>query len=165
VSKLKRAHRGDDGYTDLGFRRVWKGSAEVELLGSIDEVIASVGLAKCFLPRDLAELANEIQQQLMSLCAAIATRNFEKLSDMAKLFEERTRDLWRSRALSFRFVVPGPPTGAAALHVARTVCRRAERWAWRAAREGSLPRELAIVLNRLSDLLYAMSLAAEKEGS
>ncbi len=164
MTKLKRIHRGDDGYTDLGEARVWKGSAAIELLGTIDELVASIGLAKCFLPTNLAELATEIQSQLMSICAAIATGRYENVKQLASRIEEETKRLWETNKLSFHFVKPGPPPGAAALHLARTICRRAERWAWRAAAEGAIPRDVAIALNRVSDLLYTMSLVVEKEG-
>ena len=165
VSKLKRAHRGDDGYTDLASSRVWKGSTIVELMGAIDEAVAAMGVAKCFLDDELRELVSYVQRELMAMCSRIAIKDFQGLDQVAKEVELKTQELWESRKLEFRFVTPGPPQAAAFLHLARAICRRAERAAWRAHAEGHVPREVAIVLNRVSDLLYAMSLAVEKASS
>ncbi len=155
----KEPHSGDDGYTDLGSQRVWKGSPEIELLGSIDELIAVLGIVKCCAPPDMSNAVEELQRMLMRMCGMLASRKFDELGDLRRFVESRIDDLWKSRRLSFRFDIAGPPACNAYLHLSRAVCRRAERWAWRCVAKNIVPREFAVVLNRVSDLLYAMAIA------
>lgn len=162
--KWKRTHLGDDGYTSFGSSRVWKGGLEIELLGSIDELIAVLGVAKCYLPKEMSDMVTELQKLLMKLCTALISRDFGWVTESIKVIESQIEDLWRSMSLNFEFDVPGPPKANAYLHLSRAICRRVERCAWRCVAEGILPREAAVLLNRVSDLLYSMAIAVRKRG-
>jgi len=156
---------GDDGTTGLYFGgRVRKDDAAIELNGTVDEAQASIGLARSRSPRggELDLLLITIERDLWVLMAEVATapENRPKLKPGASLVTEpmvtrleRAIDDFSERTeLPREFVVPGEDPVAAALDVARTVVRRAERRAVACPLDGSFaPR----YLNRLSDLLWA----------
>ena len=160
---------GDDGTTGLlGKVRVPKHDARVEAYGSVDELNAVLGVAHA---QDVAELFGELlprlHASLFEIGAELATTD-EKMSEkLARVGDaeiaalEREIDRLEDELTPLtRFVLPGGTPLAAALHHARTVCRRAERRVTAlAARENVSP---AIVrwLNRLADLLFVMARVA-----
>jgi len=157
---------GDDGTTGLfGGMRVPKASARVDAYGTVDEANAAIGVARAFAPEPaIDEVLASVQGDLFALGAelACAPGREAKLSmrlldeeDIAKL--ERAIDEADAACPPLKnFVLPGGSPVAAALHLARTVCRRAER-AVLAVREAPIRRELVVYLNRLSDLLFALA--------
>jgi cob(I)alamin adenosyltransferase len=157
---------GDDGTTGLfGGGRVPKASARVEAYGTVDETNAAIGVARA-LPLDPAidSVLAPIQADLFTLGAELACVPGKegKLGmtpigegDIARL--ERAIDEADAVCPPLKsFVLPGGSPGAAALHVARTVCRRAER-AVLALSDAPVRSEVVIYLNRLSDLLFALA--------
>lgn len=163
---------GDDGQTHLGdMSRVAKTDPRIEAYGTVDELNALIGLTLTAqgLPEAHAAWLRHIQNDLFDLGADLSVplgdakerlrvdaTQVEWLEELCDLINERLEPL-RS------FVLPGGCEAAARLHVARTVCRRAERLAVALAdAEQSNPAALAY-LNRLSDLLFILSRAANAE--
>ena len=169
---------GDGGETSLiGGRRAPKADVRVDLYGEVDELNSHLGLAVALLagapvpatPRDAAaslalgrELAT-IQSRLFDLGALLADpERSETLAregapvpglDEAEL-EQAIDRMEADLAPLRRFILPGGIPAAAALHVARTVCRRAERRTVAAARDIAVPMAVIRYLNRLSDYLF-----------
>lgn len=160
--------RGDAGETDLfGGPRVRKDELRVEAYGAVDELNAALGVAvTASLHPDLRGLGQQVQARLFDLGAQLATpdpRHREKSSmptvgdaEVAVLEDEVDRLEGELSALR-RFILPGGSPAAAAFHVARTVCRRAERRCVALARETALEEGVLAYLNRLSDLLFVMA--------
>jgi cob(I)alamin adenosyltransferase len=157
---------GDDGTTGLfGGGRVPKASERVEAYGTVDETNAFIGVARTTkLDAETDTVLGQVQVDLFTLGAELATvpGREAKLNmpligpeDIARL--ERAIDDAAAAAPPLKyFVLPGGSPQAAALHVARTVSRRAERAVL--ALQDPPPRgELVIYLNRLSDLLFALA--------
>ena len=157
---------GDDGTTGLlGPGRVAKDSPRVEAYGSVDELNATLGVARTldaskWLDPDLAA----IQSKLFNLGAELATTSPEALAKQARLADSDVAALEASidrleadLAPLTRFVLPGGTPLAAELHRARTVCRRAERRLVSLHRSDPIDPRLVIYLNRLADLLFVMA--------
>ena len=158
---------GDDGRTGLfGGERVLKNDARVDAYGSIDETNALLGVARAAgLSATLDAALERIQAQLFVLGAELATpashRPRLKLplvsaADTEQLEGEIDR-LEADLPPLTSFVLPAGSPGAAALHHARTVCRRAERSVVGIRESAEIRAELIIYLNRLSDLLFVMA--------
>jgi cob(I)alamin adenosyltransferase len=162
---------GDDGTTGLfGGGRVPKASARVAAYGTVDETNAAIGVARATsLDGPTDDVLARVQDDLFTLGAELAcVPGKENKLSMALLGEadierlERAIDDADAACPPLRsFVLPGGSPQAAALHVARTVCRRAER-AVLALDDAPLRRELLVYLNRLSDLLFAQARQANQ---
>src|SRR5688500_13773493 len=156
---------GDEGLTGLfGGGRVSKDDPRVEAYGDVDELNAVLGMARAveLMPR-IDEVLVPVQRDLFAIGALLATPDRDKMAQhlqKARIDERRIAELEQSiddaeseleplRA----FVLPGGTPKAAALHVARTVCRRAERHIVRLQHDVELPQLVVIYMNRLSDLL------------
>ena len=136
---------GDKGYTStLSQRRISKTDIIIELLGSLDELSAAMGVSKAYTrDRELAKDIEAVQKGEISVtqeCPAAVEKMCDKYS-----------------AGFSGFTVSGENPVSAHLSLARTIARRAERAAVKASQLGRVRREMLIWLNRLSDLLYAMS--------
>jgi cob(I)alamin adenosyltransferase len=154
---------GDEGETGLlGGSRVPKDDPRVAACGDVDELGASLGTARAFARNAaLDSLLQAIQADLVRLGTRLAdprrrakpfraagrARDFERLIDRCETRQPPLR----------AFVLPGGPPSAAFLHVARTVCRRAERSVVALARSAPIERDAHIYLNRLSDLLFVLA--------
>jgi cob(I)alamin adenosyltransferase len=163
---------GDDGTTGLfGGVRVNKDSERVETYGTVDELNAVLGLVRASgAPAEIDELLEAIQNDLFAVGAEIACAPGKEVrlacdpvgdGRIAALEQAIDRADAALPALK-NFVLPGGSPSAAALHHARTVCRRAERLLVRTSRSGSVRNELVIYLNRLSDLLFALARRANQ---
>jgi len=165
---------GDEGDTGLfGGGRVSKDHPRVEAYGDIDELNASIGLARSIemMPR-IDEVLAPIQRDLFAIGALLATPDLVKMQEQlakARISDERIAQMERSiddgeselEPLK-AFIMPGGTPKAAALHVARTVCRRAERSVVKLQREVELPQVVIVYLNRLSDLLFVLARVANR---
>jgi cob(I)alamin adenosyltransferase len=165
---------GDKGDTGLfGGGRVPKDHPRVEAYGDIDELNAALGMARSVetMPR-IDEILVPIQRDLFSLGALLATPHPEKVREQlekARLDDARVAELERAidegeaelEPLE-AFIVPGGTPKASALHVARTVCRRAERRVITLANDLDVPPIIIKYLNRLSDLLFVLSRVANR---
>jgi cob(I)alamin adenosyltransferase len=165
---------GDDGQTALfGGGRVEKDHPRVEAYGDVDELNAFLGMARAveMMPR-VDEVLVPIQRDLFSIGALLATPDHDKMREQlqkARIDDERIAELERAiddceRELEplRAFILPGGTPKSAALHVARTVCRRAERRVVALQRADTLPDLVVIYLNRLSDLLFMLARVANK---
>lgn len=166
---------GDSGDTGLfGGGRVPKDDTRVEAYGDVDELNAVVGFASSIepLPR-VDNLLAPIQQDLFAIGALLATPNRAKMEQhlgKAKIDDARIGDLEREIDACEAeleplkaFILPAGTAKATALHMARTVCRRAERRVVHLQRTAELPGIVVIYLNRLSDLLFMLARVANRK--
>ncbi len=162
---------GDDGETSLcDGQRVPKDSPCVTAYGTVDELIACLGMARAAGPDDESEvLLQHIQRDLMTMVADLATppesacllrRRLENHDVLA--LEVVIDGLEQTLEPLSSFVLPGGHPAAAALHLARTVCRRTERLVVPLARAGETRWENVRYLNRLADLLFVLSRAVNQ---
>jgi cob(I)alamin adenosyltransferase len=162
---------GDDGSTGLfGGGRVRKSDARIECYGTVDELNASLGVAAVAAPASLADLLRRVQNELFVVGAHLATPEDSPHTGSLPLLDEAMIgrlemeiDNAEAELEPLRqFILPGGDEAAARLHLARTVCRRAER----ALVEFSLDRPVAptiiTYMNRLSDWLFVMARLANK---
>jgi cob(I)alamin adenosyltransferase len=164
--------KGDDGTTGLLFGgRVSKASARIELNGAVDEAQATLGVARSEAGpgSELDDLLIELERQLYVLMAEVATAsdNRRKLEagttlvseEMVLGLERHIDDLSERVKMPEEFVIPGQNRWSAALDLARTVVRRAERLVVAATAAGELASGSLVgpYLNRLSDLLWVMA--------
>jgi cob(I)alamin adenosyltransferase len=164
---------GDRGQTRLvGGQKVAKDSPRLECYGTVDELSACLGLARTALeqggaPEGAAPLAatlRRVQNELFNLGSELATLP-EDLHPKQPVVElrhvealEREIDGWNAALPELRsFVLPGGGFVASYLHLARTVCRRAERLAVRLSASEPVGEQVIPYLNRLSDALFVMS--------
>jgi len=165
VSKIytRTGDRGDTGL--FGGGRVEKSHPRVEAYGEVDELNAVIGVALSLLDdEELTTRLATIQPDLFAIGSHLASPRAEgadphpylpplpvgRAEEFEGWIDEAGEELPELRA----FILPGGDPGAAALHHARTVCRRAERRVIALARLEDLDQEIIIYLNRLSDLLF-----------
>lgn len=158
---------GDDGTTGLGGgQRVPKDSPRIEAYGTVDELISAVGIAVALgLHPRLAESLARIQNELFNVGSDLCILEEDKKETPVPVIEQRHVDALESlmdelaAALAplENFILPGGSPGAAQLHVARTVCRRAERLVIALARLEPVGPLVVKYLNRLSDALFVMA--------
>ncbi len=168
---MSSGHRGDGGETGLlGGQRVRKDDPRIECVGSVDELSSFLGLA-------VAELAGEgeavglvaslrrVQRELHRLGAELACREAlpvalgpEQVATLDREIEELGVHLPKLRG----FVLPGGGRAAACLHLARAVCRRAERQVVRLTATEPISPHVVPYLNRLSLVLFAMARSAAR---
>ena len=162
---------GDDGETGLfGGGRVGKDDPRVEAYGAVDEVNACLGIARAAgLPDDLERIAARLQEELFVLGADLATPPDTKAraakvvrlpEGAAAALEPEIDRCEEGLPPLTTFILPGGSPAGAALHLARTVCRRAERRLVTLARAETVSPAAVPYLNRLSDLLFVMARAA-----
>lgn len=157
---------GDKGTTALfGGSRVDKDSLKVEAYGTVDELISSIGFAysKIQLKEQRDELRN-IQKKLFNLGAELASdeNGIKHLKEIVTKEDIETLEKLTDKYMEItgplrEFVIPGKNEISASLHIARTVCRRAERRIITLKREESLREEVSKYINRLSDTLFAIA--------
>lgn len=161
---------GDDGSTALGSGvRISKDDLRVDTYGTVDELNAQLGAALCQgMPEPLAEPLSRIQNDLFHLGSDLCVTEAEKAARPMPRIEERhvvwleaEIDLWNGKLPALdNFILPGGSPAAAQLHVARTVCRRAERILVALAHREAVGTWALPYLNRLSDLLFVYARVA-----
>ncbi len=164
---------GDKGETGLyGGRRVSKAKTRMHAIGSLDELSAILGLvlAERMLPPTLRIGLVRIQNQLFTLGADLATP-LTPPTPTKRILEKHVHELeewiaeWEARLPPLtKFILPGGSKIGAELHVSRTVCRRAERWIVAVKETEDVNPHALIYINRLSDLLFLLARAVNKEG-
>jgi cob(I)alamin adenosyltransferase len=162
---------GDRGETSLGDgSRVPKLDCRIAAFGAVDELNSHVGLALAAeLPAELRETLRRVQNELFDLGADLSVPF--GVADRLRISEdhierlEQDCDHFNADLSELKsFVLPGGSEAAARLHVARSVCRRAEREALAAAEELDISRLALVYLNRLSDLLFILARTANAGG-
>lgn len=157
---------GDDGTTSLfSGGRVPKHHMRVECYGTVDELNSTVGAARTLhLSPDGDKDLKRIQHQLFNLGADLATPMDAKTShivrasaDSVTWLEERIDGLTEMLPELKTFILPGGSPGAAAIHISRTVCRRAERLAVVLGEQEEIGENVIPYLNRLSDYLFTLA--------
>jgi cob(I)alamin adenosyltransferase len=157
---------GDDGSTGLfGGERVHKSDPRIDCYGTVDELNAAIGLAAVVVDRELGEWLHQIQHELFNIGSHLATPPESRLAaqlpaleeSMIKRLETQIDSADSQLAPLRQFILPAGSEGACRLHVARTICRRAERRVVGLAKTHSIPEPIVIYLNRLSDWLFVMS--------
>lgn len=162
---------GDDGQTGLfGGGRVRKDALRITAFGEVDELNALLGVARAeTLPAAIDALLERVQNELFDLGAELATPEperftFRKLGPAATLALEQAIDAHEAELEPLKqFILPGGSRAAALLHLARTVCRRAERRVVSLTAAETVSPELIVYLNRLSDLLFVLARAANRQ--
>ena len=166
---------GDSGSTGLfGGPRVSKDDIRIEAYGTVDELNAAIGVARAAVVSEPVDAQlTLIQHELFAMGAELATPDPKKHGTRV-LGQQHTRRLeaWidaHEETLQplKTFVLPSGSPGACALHLARGICRRAERRVVTLCRQsdGTVAEELAVYLNRLSDLLFVLSRVVNHESA
>ena len=167
---------GDAGETSLaGGNRVSKDDLRVVAYGDVDEANAAIGAARAAPPADLADARLvQVQRDLFAIGGALASPEPAALRaaqrakvavtpEQIRALEQAIDDAERVLTPLKQFVLPAGSPKSAALHLARTACRRAERSAVHLAREQPVAPEILAYLNRLSDLLFVLARQANHQ--
>jgi cob(I)alamin adenosyltransferase len=162
---------GDRGETSLGDgTRVPKVDCRIAAFGAVDELNSHIGLALAAdLPEGIPEVLTRVQNELFDLGADLSVpfgvTDRLRISDEQISALERDCDRFNADLPDLTsFVLPGGSEAAARLHVARAVCRRAEREALEAAEQMDINQLALVYLNRLSDLLFILARTANAGG-
>ena len=162
---------GDDGSTGLGDgSRVPKENLRVEAYGTVDEANSTIGLILSVntLPPAIARCLTEVQHDLFDLGGELCIPGHRMINAAQVERLEAELDGFNEPLPPLKeFILPNGGPATAACHVARAVCRRAERRCWSLARTESVSAEALKYLNRLSDLLFVLArvLARHEHGS
>ncbi|MER3401853.1 MAG: ATP:cob(I)alamin adenosyltransferase [Armatimonadota bacterium] len=159
---------GDQGETGLiGGQRVSKDDPRVCAYGSVDELNAVLGVVRCYLnDGELSAIVERIQNELFDIGAELASpperaSQFSAIDESHIVAMEQSIDRFEEELPHLRqFILPGGTHSSAYLHLARTVCRRAEREVVHLSRSSTVNAVLVRYLNRLSDLLFVMARVA-----
>lgn len=161
---------GDKGETSLyDGTRVRKDSVRVESYGTVDELNSHLGFASHFVEEeDIKEKLFKVQKKLFFVAGELATKEEGKFENGVTDEDIATLESWIDYYLTKiekvdSFIIPGSSKGSAALHVARTVCRRAERRILALSREDEVRPQVIKFVNRLSDTIYTFARFLEKD--
>jgi len=155
--------KGDGGQTSIwGGRRLSKGHVRMEAIGSVDECNAAIGSAlTCDLPQDLAAILQSVQMRLFVVGSELMAPDRTGGGSLPRLTDQDVTDLEtvidslvQSLPELRNFILPGGAPSAAALHVARGMCRRAERRVTTLSEAEGAISVVPAYLNRLADLLF-----------
>ncbi|MBF8250194.1 MAG: Cob(I)alamin adenosyltransferase [Candidatus Levybacteria bacterium] len=159
---------GDKGTTSLfSSKRVSKSDLRIEVLGAIDELNSLIGVVICEIRNPKSETRNKlekIQNDLLSIGSSLADpiMNYKPLTmnylpNRVKEFENFIDQMTENLPPLRNFILPGGGKTGAMLHLARAVCRRAERRIVGLNHKGKLDNSIIIYFNRLSDLLFTLA--------
>ncbi|WP_148862451.1 cob(I)yrinic acid a,c-diamide adenosyltransferase [Marinobacter fonticola] len=160
---------GDDGSTGLADgSRIAKNAQRVEAMGTVDELNCQIGVLIEYLDTEpeMAEILRRIQHHLFDLGGEFAIPGNSIIGDSHIQWLERTLDEWNEELPPLKnFILPGGRRNAAHCHLARAICRRAERGVVALGHEESINNASRQYLNRLSDLLFVFArVLARREG-
>ena len=160
---------GDKGQTSLyDGSRIDKDSIRVDSYGTIDELNSYIGLCMHYVSEDIKKELFDIQRDLFYIGAELATKNTDKLNkvvieeDIINLEYIIDKYMEKSKGLD-SFIIPGTSLASAHLHIARTICRRAERIIISLNKVENINPLLIKYINRLSDTLYAIARYSEEK--
>ena len=166
---------GDSGYTGLlGAQRVPKYDARPDTFGTIDEATSALGLARAIAQDTrVKEIILRVQQELYLLMGELATpaENYAQMGlqmtiEHVQWLEQVEAQLQQEVTIPNKFIIPGDTLDGAALDLARTIIRRAERMAVKLLHDGVIENaEVVRYLNRLSDLIFILARYIEVKSS
>ena len=157
---------GDDGSTGLAANtRVQKDDARIEAMGDIDELNSVIGLLLTeTLPEDAKKLLIKIQHRLFDLGGELAMPEYQTINAAETAMLEGAIDYWNESLPPLKeFILPGGSRGGAQCHLARTLCRRAERRLVHLHHTAPQRLESLRYINRLSDLLFVLARVINRE--
>lgn len=162
--------QGDKGETSLfGGKKVSKDECQVQAYGDVDELNCYIGLIRSINSnKELDSLLEKIQEDLFvlgsHLASAVDNPNLPQLTkDNVKFIEENIQKFEKALPQLRRFILPTGIQTSALLHVARTVCRRAERSIVSLSKEKNVNENIIPYVNRLSDLLFTLARYVNKK--
>lgn len=165
---------GDDGTTGLvGGSRVKKYDPRLEAYGTVDELNAWVGVLRSYqLPGNIPEVLHKVQNKLFNIGSRLAsdkkgdsfTMNLSITEENIQLLENTIDEMEKDLPELTRFILPGGNMAVAQCHVARTVCRRAERRILEFSERENVQPEIVKYINRLSDFLFVLARKIGVEG-
>ncbi len=157
---------GDDGSTGLGDgSRASKTSPRVEAMGDVDELNSQIGLllAETYLPAEMRPPLTRIQHELFELGGELSIPGYARISEaMVSALEADLDALNETLPPLKEFILPGGSRPAAQCHLARAVCRRAERRLVAMSKAETVTPAALMYLNRLSDLLFVLCRAINR---
>ncbi len=166
---------GDTGYTGLlGDERVAKYDPRPDTFGTVDEATSALGLARAMAQdQKVKDIIYRVQQELYLLMGELATtaENYEKMGlrmtiEHVQRLEQVEEELKLEVEIPNKFIIPGDTLDGAALDLARTIIRRAERMAAKLLHDGVIQNvEVVRYLNRLSDLIFILARYIEVKSS
>lgn len=162
---------GDQGMTGLGDgTRVAKDDLRVQAYGTVDETNSAIGVLINHpgVASEIVDCLTEVQHDLFDLGGELCIPGSRVITGERITRLERELDAFNAALPPLKdFILPGGGPAAAACHMARTICRRAEREVWTLSRADSVAAEVPQYLNRLSDLLFVLArvLARSESGS
>lgn len=154
---------GDKGKTSLyGGKTVSKGSLRIDAYGSIDELNSWIGVVAAEvkdtkIKKELFVIQNDLFEMGASLANPSESKKYDYFSKRVKEFEKQIDELTRKLPQLSNFILPGGKRAGSRLHVARTVCRRAERRVAQLSEKEEVNKEILVYINRLSDLLFTFA--------
>jgi len=151
---------GDGGETGLsGGKRVHKDCPQVQAIGDVDELNCAIGVVLTQnIPDNLKEVMLQVQHQLFNLGAELNSAQLNLVSEDMVMQLERYIDDYDSQLPSLKnFILPGGGHAASLCHLARAICRRAERSVVTVSGQRQTNANIQIYLNRLSDFLFVVS--------
>jgi cob(I)alamin adenosyltransferase len=161
---------GDNGQTGLyDGTRIDKDSIRVECYGTIDELSSSLGFARSFIEdADIVAIILKLQRDLFDVSGELATLNKDKLpkiitEDDVQYLENIIDHYIEKIPKVDKFIIPGSNKSSAALHVSRTICRRAERRLLTLSKHEEINPNLLKYINRLSDCIYSVARFSETD--
>ena len=146
--------RGDEGKTDVMGKRINKDSNLIEVLGSIDEAVSAIGLAKFKAPSKEKKILEKIQEDLMKIAGALVCCADELAIERVVWLEEIIDKYCATQEAVAGFILPGSDEYSGFLHLSRTIVRRTERQTVRLRPKN---RTNLKYINRLSDLLFVIA--------
>ena len=158
---------GDKGETGLsGGVRVRKDCSEIQAIGDVDELNSTIGMVVSYdMPIDLKEIFLNIQHHLFNLGAEINSSELNLISENMITELETAMDRYNEKLPPLKnFILPGGGRASSTCHLARSICRRAERSVVALSQSKDLNPNLQIYLNRLSDFLFVACRVLSKYG-
>lgn len=159
--------KGDDGTTSLdGHHRLPKDDIRIETIGTIDELNSAIGLTIAFTQqKSIVDFLHQVQQDLFDLGGELCPPHRQTMTAEKILLLEQTLDKWNGTLPPLKeFILPGGHPDAAACHLARTICRRAERCAVALNQVETLSPYILKYVNRLSDVLFVAARILARDG-
>lgn len=159
---------GDKGKTMLRGKVTDKADQRVAAYGEVDELNAAIGVVISFVKHsDIKEILVPIQKDLFTVGADLANPQGEKLNRISPIrvseLEKIIDEIWAELPALTHFIMPSGTQTAVLLHLARTICRRAERSIVVLSKKEKINQDILVYINRLSDLLFTLARFANRK--